>query len=106
VAFGDDAAVAGGLVVHDGGEALFCADAVADPASGLVAAAATVQALGRGGRWLIDVAMADVAAAFAGPTRPVVAGPALQPPRARPARSPARPLGADSEHVLAGVGRP
>lgn len=100
VAFGDDAAVAGGLVVHDDGGPLFCADAIADPASGLVAAAATVRALGRGGRWLIDVAMAKVAAAFAGPTLPVPRGVSAQPPRSRPVLTAARPLGADTADVL------
>jgi hydroxymethylglutaryl-CoA lyase len=40
VAFGDDAAVGGGLVVWDADGPCFCADAVADPVAGLVAAAA------------------------------------------------------------------
>lgn len=76
-AFGDDAAVAGGLVVRDGAGPCFCVDAVADPLSGLVAASATLAALQTGRRTLVDVAMARVAAAFAGPTmaldRPVAA---------------------------------
>ena len=95
VAFGDDAAVAGGLVVADRAGPCFCADAAADPAAGLVAAAACLDALAVGGRWLVDVAMAGVAASLAGPTlgpdpdRPVD-GPAdeVAPPRARAGRRP------------------
>jgi len=72
VAFGDDAAAAGGLVVWDEGKPCFCADAIADPLTGLVAAAAGVAALRDSTRdsksALVDVAMARVAAAFAGPT--------------------------------------
>lgn len=61
VAFGDDAAVAGGLVGRDDeGLPVFCADAVADPMSGLTAAAATFRSLEGGGGHLIDVAMAAV----------------------------------------------
>ena len=70
VGFGDDAACAGGLVVWHGGEPMFCADAVADPISGLTAAAACLDALARGGRWLLDVSMSGVCAAMAGPTLP------------------------------------
>ena len=68
VAFGDDAAVAGGLVAWDGDEPRFCADAIADPCTGLVAAAGALDALSAGGRWLLDVPMASVAAHLAGPT--------------------------------------
>ncbi len=68
VAFGDDAAVAGGLVARDAaGDPVFCGDAIADPASGLVAATAALAALATGGRWLIDVALTGVAA-YLGPT--------------------------------------
>jgi len=66
VAFGDDAAVAGGLVAReDSGDPVFCADAVADPVSGLYAAAAALVSVAAGGGHLLSVAMAD-AAAFAG----------------------------------------
>jgi hypothetical protein len=67
VGFGDDAAVAGGLVCWEGTQPRFCADAVADPIGGLVAATAVLEAVGSGGRHLIDVALARVASAFAGP---------------------------------------
>jgi hypothetical protein len=67
VAFGDDAAVAGGLVVYDDAGPCFCADAIADPLAGLVAADACLAALGGDDRVLIDLPLAGVAAAFAGP---------------------------------------
>ena len=65
--FGDVAAAAGGLVAGDAQGPCFLADAVADPLTGLVTAAAVLEALGAGGRWLIDAAMAPMAAAVAGP---------------------------------------
>jgi crotonobetainyl-CoA:carnitine CoA-transferase CaiB-like acyl-CoA transferase len=67
IGFGDDAAVAGGLVARDERGPVFCADAIADPISGIAAAAAVREALERGGRWLVDVAMAAVSAHVAGP---------------------------------------
>ena len=68
VAFGDDAAAAGGLVAWDDAGPCFFADAAADPLSGLAAAAATHAALAAGGTWLLDVAMSEVAAWVAGPS--------------------------------------
>jgi hypothetical protein len=68
VAFGDDAAVGGGLVCCDEQGPVFCADAVADPVTGMTAAAAALAALARGGRWLLDVSMAAAAGRLAGPT--------------------------------------
>jgi hypothetical protein len=111
VAFGDDAAVAGGLVVADPAGPCFCADAAADPAAGLVAAAACLDALAAGGCWLVDVSMAGVAASLTGPTlgpdpvRPVD-GPAdeVAPPRARAATSPGPALGEHTAEVLNGLG--
>ena len=103
VAFGDDAAVAGGLVVDDGSGPQFCADAIADPATGLVAAAACLRALSAGGRWLIDVAMAGVAAELAGPTLPAAPSTVVAAPRARRPLAAVRPLGADTSAVLARV---
>jgi len=58
VAFGDDAAVAGGLVARDaGGDPVFCADAVADPITGLYAALGALASLAAGGGHLVDVPM-------------------------------------------------
>jgi crotonobetainyl-CoA:carnitine CoA-transferase CaiB-like acyl-CoA transferase len=67
VAFGDDAAVSGGLVAQPPGSdgPCFVADAVADPLTGLVAAAAVLDACSSGGRVLLDVALARVAASVA-----------------------------------------
>ncbi|WP_432841482.1 CoA transferase [Dactylosporangium sp. CA-092794] len=63
VAFGDDAAVAGALVAWDGaGRPVFCGDAIADPLTGLYAAAAAVRSQLSGGGHLLDVAMAGVCA--------------------------------------------
>jgi hypothetical protein len=83
VAFGDDAAVAGGLVTWEDGEPRFCADAIADPTTGLVAAAGCLAALMAGGSWMLDVAMEAVAAHLAGPTLPVPAQLEAAAPRAR-----------------------
>ncbi|WP_068019193.1 CoA transferase [Nocardia mexicana] len=65
VAFGDDAAVAGGLVGYHRGEPVFCADAIADPLSGMCAALAAAAAIEAGGGLLLDLSMRDTAAAFA-----------------------------------------
>jgi len=62
VAFGDDAAVAGGLVEWHSGEPAFYGDAVADPLTGMAGAVAVTEALASGGRWLVDCNLAGVAA--------------------------------------------
>ena len=129
VAFGDDAAVAGGLVMWpDGnrGAPTFCADAVADPLTGLHAALAALSRWQLGEGALLDVALQRVAAfvaaqpvapprghvqrrgdagqggdwevVVAGERRPVAA------PRARRVPSRARELGADTRDVLQEVG--
>lgn len=129
VAFGDDAAVAGGLVGWlpgrgPSGEAdpVFCADAVADPLSGACGALAVARSLADGGGELIDLSMRSVAAAFAAATgdghgahelspdgATVTCGhletvQAVLPPR-RPWPVPAATgLGADTEAVLARLG--
>lgn len=99
VALGDDAAVAGGLVAWSEGMPLFCADAIADPCTGLVAAAAAAEALASGGRWLIDVPMVAVAAELAGPTLDAAGVEALEPPP--PSwRGRASALGAHNDRLL------
>jgi hypothetical protein len=65
VAFGDDAAAAGGLVGWAGGEPVFCADAIADPLTGVCGALAVARSVAAGGGELIDLSMRAVAAAFA-----------------------------------------
>ena len=69
VAFGDDAAVAGGLVASDAEGPVFLADAVADPLSGIASAVAVDAALRAGGRWLVDTSMSGVAAWVAAGSR-------------------------------------
>jgi hypothetical protein len=93
-AFGDDAAVAGGLVDTDDGGPVFCGDAIADPLSGLEAARAVGESLRRGGGEVIDVSMAQVAARYAALT-PGAAATATRPPE----EPPASPLGADNAAV-------
>lgn len=71
VAFGDDAAVGGGLVAWaPDGTPVFCGDAIADPLSGLHAAVAALAGHAAGGGWLLDVAMAGVCADLARPGGP------------------------------------
>jgi hypothetical protein len=118
VAFGHDAAAAGGLVGWVDGQPVFCADAVADPLTGVAGALAVAQSIAAGGGELIDLPMSGVAGCFAASEIPGhgehevradgtvfcaalrVAQPIL-PPRA-PERTWARAAGpgADNESVL------
>ena len=92
-AFGDDAAVAGGLV---GDGPVFLGDAIADPLSGLEAARAMGESLGRGGGEVIEVSMAQVAARYAVlPQTPDSGIEAALPPVTGPASA----LGADNAAV-------
>jgi hypothetical protein len=96
IAFGDDAAVAGGLVGYHDGRPVFCGDAIADPLSGLEATLALLDALTRGGGVIVDVSMAAVAANYAAlPTEPVDGPPRIP----TPAGQPAHELGADNARV-------
>jgi CoA-transferase family III len=99
-AFGDDAAVAGGLVGAAVDGPVFCGDAIADPLTGLEAAAAVVESLGRGGGELIHVSMAAVAATYAAlPTAASVSDFPAPPPQAPPASARAAELGAHNDAV-------
>jgi crotonobetainyl-CoA:carnitine CoA-transferase CaiB-like acyl-CoA transferase len=95
VAFGDDAAVSGGLVGGTDGDPVFCGDAIADPLTGLHAALAVAESLSRGGGELIELSMAALAATYATDERTAettcAATPALSPP--------ASELGADNPEV-------
>lgn len=62
VGFGDDAAVGGGLVAWDETGPMFVGDAVADPLTGLMGAVAVLDRLAAGGRWLVDLGLAQAAA--------------------------------------------
>ena len=103
-AFGDDAAVAGGLVGSGFGAGfdgpVFCGDAIADPLTGLEATLAVVESLSRGGGEVIQLSMAAVAATYA--ALPTVASASAHPapaPRAPQVTAPASELGADNDHV-------
>lgn len=66
VGFGDDAAVAAGLVATDERGPVFAGDAIADPITGLVGAVAVLDRLLSGGRWLIDLPLAQAARLVSG----------------------------------------
>ncbi len=126
VAFGDDAAAAGGLVIPPevpGAAPFFCGDAIADPLAGLHATLAALTSYASGGGRLIDVALCDVAAHVRGiepdePAAQVVATPAgwevhaagerqsVLPPRQRAVGQAAPELGADTQTVLREFGIP
>lgn len=102
VGFGDDTAVAGALVGQGADSPVFLSDAVADPITGLTAAVAAVELVERGGRWLVDVALARVAASMTSAPGDSVTGsvdPAL-PPRMRSDPGAPLPLGRDSRRIL------
>jgi crotonobetainyl-CoA:carnitine CoA-transferase CaiB-like acyl-CoA transferase len=99
VGFGDSAAVAGGLVAGDDAGPCFLADAVADPLAGLITAAAVLEALCTGGHWLVDAALAPMAASATGPLLDV-RGEQAQPPRARDVLHRAPAFGSDTAAVL------
>ena len=61
IAFGDDAAVSGGLVVP-GDPPMFVGDAIADPIAGLAAAVAAADLLADGRAALVDVSLAGASA--------------------------------------------
>lgn len=99
VAFGDDAAAAGGLVGRGRRGPVFCGDAIADPLTGMEAALLVVQSLARGGGDVVDVSLADVAASYARtPPGPPDGGVALA-PRAPAISGAASALGADNAAV-------
>ncbi|HKA16016.1 MAG TPA: CoA transferase [Myxococcota bacterium] len=115
VAFGDDAAVAAGAAraVADADGPLFCADAIADPLTGLHAAVAAWACWRAGGGVLLDLSLCGVTAhalAFASTGAFEVSGSAgaarvraacgearVAAPRARRACARARSAGADTE---------
>jgi len=103
VGFGDDAAVAGGLVAWDDDGPVFLGDAVADPLTGIAAHAAVTRALAEGGRWLLDAALCRAAASVATAPTPATHVTDPPPPCARPVPGRATALGADTAAVLAGL---
>jgi crotonobetainyl-CoA:carnitine CoA-transferase CaiB-like acyl-CoA transferase len=117
VGFGDDVAVAAHLVAGSDSAPLLCGDAAADPIAGLHAAVAAAGSLLSDRSHFIDVSMRDSVASTldGGRDKELVAseagdewllriGPATVPvaaPRSRGASGAVRPLGADTEEVLA-----
>lgn len=100
VAFGDDAAVAGGLVTRDEAGPCFLGDAIADPLTGMLAAALTLTRLHLGGRWLLDLSLARTAAwAARGPVLPIDPR-GIAEPRHRPVTAVAASMGRDTDAVL------
>jgi hypothetical protein len=77
VGFGDDVAMAAGLVVWgDGGRPLPCGDAIADPLAGMHAAVDALGSYRIGGSRVLDVSMRDVVAATM--VGPAVATPVVE----------------------------
>ncbi len=104
VAFGDDAAVAGGLVGWEGHTPCFIGDAIADPLTGLGGAAAVLGALVGDGAWVIEASMADIAGGLTGPALGVDGrAPALPRIGHRPDVSVAA-LGADTARIMDELG--
>ena len=104
VGFGDDAAVAGGLIRWDDGVPTLWGDAAADPSTGLVAATVAFEALAGEqadtGPVLLDVALAGVAAELAPLLPPAPPDSPAEPVSTEPT-PPVPPLGADTAAVLA-----
>jgi crotonobetainyl-CoA:carnitine CoA-transferase CaiB-like acyl-CoA transferase len=116
VGFGDDVAVAAGLVAGPNGRPLMCGDAAADPITGLHAAVAAAGSLLSGCSHLVDVSLrAAVTATLAGGREQELLASAdgedwvlhtkggsvpVAPPRSRAAAGDARPFGADTDAVL------
>ena len=98
-AFGDDAAVAGGLVGGGADGPVFCGDAIADPLTGLEAARAVGESLRRGGGEVVELSMAQVAARYAALTQSADSDAPAKSPTLPPAAPPASPLGADNVAV-------
>jgi crotonobetainyl-CoA:carnitine CoA-transferase CaiB-like acyl-CoA transferase len=102
VGLGDDAAAAGGLVASTDGGPAFLGDAIADPLTGLVAAAAVVERLSTDSRALLDISLARTAASFAERgDQPIVRSvPNPAPPVPRVAAASRFELGAHNDEVL------
>lgn len=104
--FGDDAAVAGGLVAFDAeaGVPAPCGDAIAAPLTGVNAALVALACRLGGGTWLADLALREQAAAtLVGTLEPGPLPPAA-PPVAWRSNGRAAALGADTGRVLTELG--
>jgi len=102
-AFGDDAAVAAGLLARDAaGCPVFCGDAAADPVTGLLGARAVLDSRARGGGELVSLSMVDAVRSVLGPrpTVPADGRPDAAGPHPPPAAPPAPPAGAHTSSVV------
>jgi hypothetical protein len=116
VGFGDDVGIAAGLHAGTPDVPLFCADAIADPITGLWAARAALGAIRAGGGTLLDVPMAAVSrlarrdervgerAAGLHDGHWILDDIPVAPPRARPPVGRAAAPGADTAQVMGEVG--
>ena len=104
VGFGDDTALAAGLLAFDPetGTPAPCGDAIADPVTGVNAALVTVACLLAGGTWLADLALREQVAATLIESDPEAVTP--QQPAVRQPAGVAPKLGADTARVLAELG--
>lgn len=119
--FGDDAAMAAGLVRWIEGIPIPCGDAIADPLAGVHAAVAALAGLFGGGRHLVEVALSEVVRSTLSGAQEELpaavldrgswwldttcgANAPVEPPRARAVDGRARPLGADTDNVLSSLG--
>ncbi|MDV8071381.1 CoA transferase [Rhodococcus sp. IEGM 1366] len=109
IGFGDDIAASSGLIAHDvDGSAVFVGDAIADPLTGLLAAALAMSETPSGAGHLWDISMADLVSS----TLPLPlhadtpeCGPqTVSHPRKRASVGIAPPSGADTESVLRSLG--
>jgi crotonobetainyl-CoA:carnitine CoA-transferase CaiB-like acyl-CoA transferase len=108
VGFGDDTALAAGLLAFDKatGTPAPCSDAIADPVTGVNAALVAVACLMAGGTWLADLALREqIAATLIGSTDPHPPWPVAAPVARQPAGV-APDIGADTAEVLAELDLP
>ncbi|HEY5855724.1 MAG TPA: CoA transferase [Aldersonia sp.] len=103
IGFGDDIAAAAGLVARDGEGPVFVGDAIADPLTGLAAAALAMSAPADGGM-LWDISMSALVASTLDTTETVAAESGLAEPRPRTPRGEAAESGRDTAAVLAELG--
>ncbi|MCJ0905404.1 CoA transferase [Rhodococcus sp. ARC_M6] len=105
IGFGDDIAASSGLIAHDGaGTPVFVGDAIADPLTGLLAAALAMSETPSGAGYLWDISMAGLIASTL-PTHPATKIQGYDPrsvalPCKRASTGTAPPSGADTESVL------
>jgi len=104
IGFGDDVAVSAGLTIA-GDPPMFVADAVADPITGLYAAAAGLACLGATRSHLVDASLFRatryVAHDSSSPAVSARLGAAAAPPRARTATAAAEAVGASTDEIVA-----